>query len=137
MVFPAYALPARPRVLVVDDHPDVLVLLARMLENAGFDVEEASSGRAAIELATNGRPFDVVVLDTNMGDVDGARVAGEIRASKDCRWPCPPASTPPRIECMTACRLRPSPPTGAGAGRICALSRSPSCSRPQQPRRAC
>jgi len=122
MVLPAYATPARRRVFVVDDHRDILELLACMLEKAGFEVERASSGRAAIELATNGRPFDVVVLDTNMGDVDGARVAGEIRASKDCRWPCPPASTPPRIECMTACRVRPSAPTGAGTGRICALS---------------
>lgn len=85
MVLPAYAAPARHRVLVVDDHPDVLVLLAGMLENAGFDVEEASSGRAAIELATNGQPFDVVVLDVNMGDVDGARVAAEIRACERCK----------------------------------------------------
>ena len=53
------------------------------------------------------------------------------------QWPCLPASTPTRIECMTACRLRPSPPTGAGTGRICALSQSLSCSRPQQPPRAC
>ena len=85
MVLPAYATPARRRVLVVDDHRDILELLACMLERAGFDVEKASNGRAAIELATQGQPFDVVVLDVNMGDVDGARVAVEIRASESCR----------------------------------------------------
>ena len=62
MVVPAYAAPAPRRVLVVDDRPDVLALLTRMLEKAGFDVEKARNGRAAIELATRGQPFDVVVL---------------------------------------------------------------------------
>src|SRR5438045_9367792 len=85
MVLPAYATPPRRRVLVVDDHRDILELLAGMLERAGFDVEKAINGRAAIELATQGEPFDVVVLDVNMGDVDGTRVAVEIRASENCR----------------------------------------------------
>ena len=77
----------RRRVLVVDDQPDVVHLLKLLLEDAGFHVEEATSGREAIELATSscGHEFDVVVLDVNMRDVDGVRVAAELRACEGCR----------------------------------------------------
>lgn len=75
------------RVLVVDDEPDIVLLLGLLLEDAGFDVEEATNGRRAIELATGagGHEFDVVVLDVTMPDVDGIQVAAELRACEGCR----------------------------------------------------
>lgn len=78
---------ARKRVLVVDDEPDITELLKLLLEDAGFQVEEARSGHQAIERATRGGGdgFDVVVLDITMPLVDGLEVARRIRASEECK----------------------------------------------------
>lgn len=75
------------RVLVVDDDTDILELVKLLLEDAGFAVETANCGQAAIDrlrLEKIAR-LDVVVLDINMPDVDGFKVAGEIRALQHCR----------------------------------------------------
>ncbi|HEX2021171.1 MAG TPA: response regulator [Candidatus Thermoplasmatota archaeon] len=64
------------RLLVADDIPEIGELFTDLLERLrGFDVQlttEADS-RAALELART-RPFDVVVSDFRMGEVDGVEV---------------------------------------------------------------
>ncbi len=60
-----------PLVLVVDDDPDVLDMLARALRHLGFDVEAASGGEGALRLY-RARPADVVLCDVVMPGVDGA-----------------------------------------------------------------
>jgi CheY-like chemotaxis protein len=77
----------RHRVLVVDDEPDIVYLVKHLLEGAGFDVHETTTGREAIELATRDcqHPFEVVVLDVTMPDIDGVSVAADLRASDGCR----------------------------------------------------
>jgi CheY-like chemotaxis protein len=74
-------------VLLVDDEPDIVYLLKHLLEGAGFDVYETTSGREAIEMATRDgqHAFGVVVLDVTMPDIDGVRVAAELRACDGCR----------------------------------------------------
>jgi CheY-like chemotaxis protein len=67
--------------LIVDDAPEQRVTLRWML-SSGFDVvDEAADGSAAI-VAVRQRPYDVVVLDFSLPDVDGAAVA---RAIRECR----------------------------------------------------
>lgn len=61
------------RVLVVDDDELGRRTLAEILMLEGFDVVEAEGGRAAIE-ALGFSPFDVVLLDLKMPDVDGVAV---------------------------------------------------------------
>ena len=75
------------RVLVVDDQPDIVYFLRLFLEEAGFEVEQATSGAKAIELLTGDcrHEFEVVVLDVRMPDVDGIEVAGEARACEECQ----------------------------------------------------
>jgi DNA-binding NtrC family response regulator len=80
-----------PRVLVVDDEPKLGRFVAEMLELDGHEVARASSGREALALLAQ-RPFDVVVTDLRMPEVDGLAVLAAARAT--------PA--PPEVVLMTA-----------------------------------
>jgi two-component system, OmpR family, response regulator PrrA len=68
-----------PRVLVVDDDPDVLASLERGLRLSGFDVFTAVDGAEALRSATETRP-DAIVLDINMPVLDGVSVVTALRA---------------------------------------------------------
>jgi CheY-like chemotaxis protein len=68
----------RVRVLVVDDEPDVLFLLRVTLEAAGYEVEEATHGGAALDSVRRSRP-DVVVTDLMMPVMDGRELIRTIR----------------------------------------------------------
>lgn len=59
----------RPRVLVVEDRPSVLKLMATVLESA-YDVETAPDGATAISLIGS-TPFDVVLTDIRMEGLNG------------------------------------------------------------------
>jgi DNA-binding response OmpR family regulator len=59
-----------PRVLIVDDEPDVLLLLRIELEAEGYDTLLAADGETAIHRILEERP-DVILLDVMMPVVDG------------------------------------------------------------------
>lgn len=61
------------RVLVVDDEAEVRSVLARFLDLLGYCVEEACSGRQALEMLRRTR-YDVMVLDIRMPGMDGVEV---------------------------------------------------------------
>jgi CheY-like chemotaxis protein len=65
------------RVLVVDDHDSFRRLARRMLESAGFTVDEAATGADAIRAAFATRPY-LVLLDIQLPDFDGFEVAKRI-----------------------------------------------------------
>ena len=67
------------RLLVVDDEPTILELLAGTLRFAGFDVLTAVSGAEALRIAATVRP-DLILLDVLMPDCDGFEVVRRIRA---------------------------------------------------------
>lgn len=69
----------RRRVLVVDDDPLVRNLLAAVLHDANFDLDEAVDGRDALRIASI-RPPDVVVLDLMMPGLDGFEVCRAMRS---------------------------------------------------------
>jgi two-component system, OmpR family, response regulator len=70
-----------PRVLVVDDEPNIAELIAMALRYAGLEARTAGSGRAAISAFEEFRP-EVVILDVMLGDdLDGFEVAKRLRAS--------------------------------------------------------
>ncbi|HVE85676.1 MAG TPA: response regulator [Myxococcales bacterium] len=60
----------RPRVLAVDDEPDMLTLVSKHLTRAGFEVSLAPDGAAAVEAAIQ-TPFDLIVADLSMPRMDG------------------------------------------------------------------
>lgn len=67
-----------PRVLVIDDDPDIRALVAELLDRAGFIVEQAENGRAGLR-ALHKAPPDLVVLDVSMPDMDGWQTLERIR----------------------------------------------------------
>jgi len=68
----------RERVLVVDDDPPLLRMLARSLTAEGFDVSVAPDGGAALLAAERSAP-DVIVLDVAMPAIDGLSVCRRLR----------------------------------------------------------
>ncbi|MBW2263538.1 MAG: response regulator, partial [Deltaproteobacteria bacterium] len=64
--------------LVIDDDPAVLLLVSRMLERLGFQVEVAASGESALE-ATSKQIFDVVLSDVAMPGMTGIDFMKEAR----------------------------------------------------------
>jgi CheY-like chemotaxis protein len=63
------------RVLVADDDPLVRQVMVDTLEDAGFEVLEASGGAEACRLVEDPDNVALIVTDLNMPDVDGIAVA--------------------------------------------------------------
>jgi two-component system response regulator MprA len=68
----------RERVLVVDDDPPLLRMLARTLGAEGFEVQVASDGGAALAATERTLP-DVIVLDVGLPGMDGLAVCRRLR----------------------------------------------------------
>ena len=67
------------RVLVVDDTPENVLLIRAQLERAGYAVQTAVNGRAALE-AVEADPPDMVLLDLMMPEIDGYEVCRRLKA---------------------------------------------------------
>ncbi len=80
-VEPSPVLPrfANARVLVAEDNPVNQKLTRLMLENLGIEVIQAENGRIAWELAQR-EPFDLVLMDCQMPELDGLQATRAIRA---------------------------------------------------------
>ncbi|WP_245857673.1 response regulator transcription factor [Mumia flava] len=68
------------RLLVVDDDPSILDLLASSLRFAGFEVSTAADGRAALAAVRDLPDLDLVVLDVMMPELDGFEVLKRMRS---------------------------------------------------------
>ena len=67
-------------VLVVDDEPLIRWSVTESLSDLGLVVEEASDATSALRTVTNAaRPFDVVVLDLRLPDMDDLSLLGTLR----------------------------------------------------------
>jgi CheY-like chemotaxis protein len=67
------------KILIADDEPDNLLLLARYLENEGYSYIQAKDGWETLEQIRSEKP-DLVLLDANMPNKDGFTALSEIRA---------------------------------------------------------
>ncbi len=74
-------MPPSPRVLLVDDDPDISLALSDYLRKEGFDVDIVETGNAAIHQGTT-QSYDVVLLDVGLPDRDGIEVLGELTERK-------------------------------------------------------
>ena len=68
----------KPKILVVDDEPDAVELVAFNLKGAGCDVVTATDGEQALEQARTALP-DLIVLDLMLPEVDGLEVCKILR----------------------------------------------------------
>ena len=70
--------------LVVDDYPAIRKTIKDLLAGLGLDVAEAENGLVALE-ALKRRPFDLVVSDLVMPEMDGFELTEAIRGSAGLR----------------------------------------------------
>jgi DNA-binding NtrC family response regulator len=70
------------RILIVDDEPDILSALARMLTSEGHDVDCAPSAEDALDLLDR-MSFDLVLTDLSMPRVDGFELLSRMRQRRD------------------------------------------------------
>jgi len=69
---------ASGRILIVDDEPEVVTILTKYFNDAGYSVDAAAHGGDALIAVSHYRP-DVVVLDILMEGLDGVQVLERIR----------------------------------------------------------
>jgi signal transduction histidine kinase len=81
---PATGGPARPSILVVDDTPANLALLASVLKEKGYRVRPVTSGALALKAARS-EPPDLVLLDINMPVMNGFEVCAELKRDERLR----------------------------------------------------
>jgi two-component system KDP operon response regulator KdpE len=72
----------RPRILVVDDEPQIHRFLHPALEAAGYEPVRADDGASALREVAR-KPPEAVVLDLGLPDMDGKEVVGRMRAFFD------------------------------------------------------
>ena len=70
------------RILIVDDDPEIRLLLTELLTRAGFQVNEAVDGRSALRQLYETPPA-LVILDVTMPDMDGYQTLERIRDLSD------------------------------------------------------
>jgi DNA-binding response OmpR family regulator len=69
----------RHKALVIEDAPDISLLLCDTLRQAGFDATAAGTGAQGLELAGRLQP-DLVTLDLTLPDIDGIEVCRKLRS---------------------------------------------------------
>lgn len=74
-------------VLIVDDSHSLRQQLRADLEEAGITVTEAETGVQALERASNGGRFDLVISDVNMPDMDGLSFIEALRRGEAGKTP--------------------------------------------------
>ena len=84
---------SRPRVLIVDDEPNIVLSLQFLLSREGYEIDIARDGESALEIAARNPP-DLVVLDLMLPGLDGYEVCRRLRAA--------PATAAAKIVVVTA-----------------------------------
>lgn len=70
-----------PTVLYIEDHPDNMTLVRRIVQSQSYALIEAKTGLQGIFFAEN-QDVNMILLDINLPDIDGYEVARRLRASK-------------------------------------------------------
>jgi two-component system alkaline phosphatase synthesis response regulator PhoP len=77
-------MPPQPRVLMIEDHPDIAELYQLKLQLDGYRVAVASNGITGLEMARSLMP-DVVLLDLHLPQKDGLELLTELRQHEATR----------------------------------------------------
>lgn len=72
------------KILLVDDEPDFLVVMEKMLSRKGHSVSEAVNAQGAFQKIREAKP-DMVLLDVMMGDINGWEVCKKIKEDPDTK----------------------------------------------------
>ena len=77
-------MPRNPKLVVVEDEPDLVEVLVRRLEAEGFDVAACYDGEEALRLIRSEKP-DLVLLDVMIPKVDGYQVCRKLKSDAATR----------------------------------------------------
>jgi DNA-binding response OmpR family regulator len=77
-------LPSLTKILIIDDDPDLLLLLNKMLKRIGAETVVAENGESGMALMKAQR-FDLLVLDLMLPDIDGYEILKRIRADEELK----------------------------------------------------
>lgn len=66
------------RILIVEDTPENMYLMTYLLQNAGHEIIQASTGEEGIEKAISEHP-DIILMDIQLPDIDGYETTRRIR----------------------------------------------------------
>ena len=66
------------RILIIDDETNILLMLKKMLERAGYEIDLASNGEEGLRLFRNA-PSDLVITDIIMPEKEGLETIREMR----------------------------------------------------------
>ena len=70
----------KPTVLYIEDHPDNMTLVRRILQKDHYTLIEAKTGLLGLSIAES-QDLDLILLDINLPDIDGYEIARRLRAS--------------------------------------------------------
>ena len=70
------------KILYIEDNPDNMRLIQKVLEARGYEVYSAANGLDGVSMAEDQKP-DMILVDINLPDIDGYEVARRIRTSKE------------------------------------------------------
>ena len=70
----------KPTVLHIEDNPDNMMLIRRILQPDCYNLIESKTGAQGLEIAEN-QDIDLILLDINLPDIDGYEVTRRLRAS--------------------------------------------------------
>ena len=70
----------KKNILYIEDNPDNMLLVKRVLNSRGYNVFEAKNGLEGLSVAQRER-VDLILLDINLPDIDGYEVARQLRSN--------------------------------------------------------
>lgn len=73
------------KILVVDDSASIRKSISYVLEQEGFEVQEAEDGMVGVS-AVSSNAFDLIITDVNMPNLDGIGFIRQARAIPECRF---------------------------------------------------
>jgi len=71
----------KARILYIEDNPDNMILVKRILEIEGYEVIGALTGREGLTKAIQNKP-DIVITDINLPDIDGYEITHNLKTDK-------------------------------------------------------
>ncbi len=74
----------KPKILIVDDDPQILEVFSSLLEDAGYQIDKAEHALAAVAAVVRSAP-DLILADIRMPIVDGKELVQELKSHADSR----------------------------------------------------
>ena len=68
----------KPKILIVDDQPEMLDMMAFLLARAGCEIQTAHAGNEGLRLAQQ-LEFDLIVLDIDLPDISGFEICRRLK----------------------------------------------------------